>query len=219
LDWFSSIQRRKKKKNTVLNKQKRMLSNILFTIIQIIFCDWIEAHPQVEHRHQFCVCWCIILTGKQVIPICKGRYRNGCHGIHFRCCRIVFCSIWRRYSRIFGLAIDAGNKAWTAYLDLQMQCYFKGALQDFHLLAIPMRNVTLENISMFSLLKWWMSFEHCWIPLGSEFEDMQRFCGAIASIMPGTSSVESDFSLINWTKDSSSKSLTDFSVESILHCK
>lgn len=63
------------------------------------------------------------------------------------------------------------------------------------------------------------SFEQCWSPLGSEFEDLQRFCGAIASIMPGTSSVESDFSLINWTKDSSSQSLTDFSLESILHCK
>jgi len=41
------------------------------------------------------------------------------------------------------------------------------------------------------------SFEQCWSPLGNEFEDLQRFCGAIASIMPGTSSVESDFSLIN----------------------
>ena len=63
------------------------------------------------------------------------------------------------------------------------------------------------------------SFEQCWSPLGSEFEDLQRFCGAIASIMPGTSSVESDFSLINCSKDSSSQSLTDFSLESILHCK
>ena len=63
------------------------------------------------------------------------------------------------------------------------------------------------------------SFEQFWSPLGSEFEDLQRFCGAISSIMPGTSSVKSNFSLINWTKDFSSKSLTDFSLESILHCK
>jgi len=63
------------------------------------------------------------------------------------------------------------------------------------------------------------SFEQCWSPLGSEFEDLQRFCGAIESITPGTSSIESDFSLINRTKDSSSQSLTDFSLESILHCK
>ena len=63
------------------------------------------------------------------------------------------------------------------------------------------------------------TFEQCCAPLGGEFQDLQRFCGAIASIMPGTSSVESDFSLINWTKDPFSQSLTDFSLESILHCK
>jgi len=38
------------------------------------------------------------------------------------------------------------------------------------------------------------SFEQCRSPLGSEFGDLKRFCWAIASIMPGTSSVESDFS-------------------------
>ncbi|KAG7357014.1 hypothetical protein IV203_001702 [Nitzschia inconspicua] len=63
------------------------------------------------------------------------------------------------------------------------------------------------------------SFEKCWSQLGSEFEQLSMFCGAIASIMPSTSSVESDFSLINWTKDPNSQSLSDFSLESILHCK
>jgi len=63
------------------------------------------------------------------------------------------------------------------------------------------------------------SFEQFWSPLWSEIEDLQRFCGAIASNIPGTSTVESDFSLINLTKHSSSQSLTDFALESILHCK
>jgi len=45
------------------------------------------------------------------------------------------------------------------------------------------------------------------------------FVGPLQAFMPGTISVESDFSLINWTKDSSSQSLTDFSLESKLHCK
>jgi hypothetical protein len=64
------------------------------------------------------------------------------------------------------------------------------------------------------------SFEQCWSPLGNEFDDLRTFCGAIASVMPGTSTVESDFSLINWTKDPNSQSLTDLlSLESILHCK
>lgn len=63
------------------------------------------------------------------------------------------------------------------------------------------------------------SFEDCWNPLGKDYDDLRRFCGGIASVMPGTCSVEADFSLINWTKDPHSRSLTDFSLESILHCK
>jgi len=66
------------------------------------------------------------------------------------------------------------------------------------------------------------SFEQCWRILGSKFEkfeDLRRFCGAIASIMNGTSSFKSAMSLINLTKDSSSKNLTYFSLESILRCK
>jgi hypothetical protein len=62
-------------------------------------------------------------------------------------------------------------------------------------------------------------FEQSWSSLGSKFEHLQRFCGAIASVMLGTSSVESDFALINWTKDPNLQSLSDFSLESILHCK
>ena len=75
-------------------------------------------------------------------------------------CRIV-CAVNLQYLKeifknvwAFAIAIDAGNNARTAYLDLRMRCYFKGALQNFHLLAIPMRERhTLENTSMVSLLK------------------------------------------------------------------
>ncbi len=74
----------------------------------------------------------------------------------------------------------------------------------------------LHNAQGSSALK---SFESCSSPLGNDFHHLQLFCGAIASIMPGTSSVESDFSLINWTKDPNSQSLSDFSLESILNCK
>ncbi|KAI2494554.1 hypothetical protein MHU86_19969 [Fragilaria crotonensis] len=64
------------------------------------------------------------------------------------------------------------------------------------------------------------SFKECWSPLaGKEYNARKEFCGGLASVMPGTSSVEADFSLINWTRDPHSKALTDFSLESILHCK
>jgi hypothetical protein len=46
----------------------------------------------------------------------------------------IFKSVWA-----FAIAIDAGNNAGTAYLDIRMRCYFKGNVQNFHILAIPMR--------------------------------------------------------------------------------
>ena len=63
------------------------------------------------------------------------------------------------------------------------------------------------------------SFKECWSPLGKDYDALNEFCGGLASVMPGMSSVESDFSLINWTRDPHSKALTDFFLEAILHCK
>ena len=71
---------------------------------------------------------------------------------------------------------------------------------------------TLQNASTDSVVQ---SFEQWWSPL-REFEDLHSFCGAIASVMPGTNRVESDFSrlvAINWTKNPLSHSLPDFSLE------
>lgn len=62
-------------------------------------------------------------------------------------------------------------------------------------------------------------FTKSWQNVGICFEMLQEYCGGLASVMAGTASVESDFSLINWTKDSNSSSMTDFTLESILHCK
>jgi hypothetical protein len=45
------------------------------------------------------------------------------------------------------------------------------------------------------------------------------YCGGIASVMPWTSLVESDFSLINWNSNPQLKSLTGVSLESNLPCK
>jgi hypothetical protein len=45
-------------------------------------------------------------------------------------------------------------------------------------------------------------------------EQIPQYGGGIASVMPGTRSVASDFSIINWTKSPHSKFLTDFSFRS-----
>jgi hypothetical protein len=63
------------------------------------------------------------------------------------------------------------------------------------------------------------SFQNCGSPLGSKFNELRQYAGGIATVMAGTSCVESDFSLINWSKDPNSRRLTDFSREAILHCK
>jgi hypothetical protein len=43
------------------------------------------------------------------------------------------------------------------------------------------------------------SFKECWNPLGKDYDLLKEFCGDLVSVMTGTSSVESDFLLINWT--------------------
>ncbi len=63
------------------------------------------------------------------------------------------------------------------------------------------------------------SMKECWSPLDKSYDLLCTFCGGIATVMPGTSSVEADFSSINWIRDPNLSRMTDFSLESILHCK
>jgi len=60
-------------------------------------------------------------------------------------CRIV-CAVNLQYLKelfkklwAFSIGLDAGNNAGSSYLDIRMRCFFKGNLQNLHLLAIPMR--------------------------------------------------------------------------------
>ena len=48
---------------------------------------------------------------------------------------------------------------------------------------------------------------------------LKRLCGGFASVFPGTSTVESDFSVIGWEKNEYQAALTDFSLEGNLQCK
>jgi hypothetical protein len=63
------------------------------------------------------------------------------------------------------------------------------------------------------------SFSDGWKILVNRYPLLCSFIGALASVFPGTSTVESDFSLIGWEKDEYRTSLTNFSLEGILHCK
>jgi hypothetical protein len=55
--------------------------------------------------------------------------------------------------------------------------------------------------------------------LGRRFANLFEFCGGIATLCPGTSTVESDFSVLRWEKDAFRKSLSDFGLEGVLQAK
>ncbi len=65
------------------------------------------------------------------------------------------------------------------------------------------------------------SFDEAWAvcDVSTRFPNLCNFCGGLASIFPNTATVESDFSVLGWEKDEYRTSLTDFSLEGIIHSK
>ena len=63
------------------------------------------------------------------------------------------------------------------------------------------------------------TFADGWKVLSGQFLLVERFCGGLATVFPGTSQVESDFSLVKGAKDVFKQSMTDLSLEGILHAK
>jgi len=70
-------------KNTVLNKPKNALKHFVHNQADSIFVLELKHALKLNMVPNF-VSVGVSLTGKQVIPICKGRDRNGSHEIHFR---------------------------------------------------------------------------------------------------------------------------------------
>jgi hypothetical protein len=62
------------------------------------------------------------------------------------------------------------------------------------------------------------TFDEGWNLLGKKLISLRNFTGGLATVFPSTAPVESDFSLIKWEKNEFRSSLTDFSLEGILHC-
>jgi hypothetical protein len=58
-----------------------------------------------------------------------------------------------------------------------------------------------------------------WIGLQNTYPLLERFVGGLATIFPGTSNVESDFSVVKYEKNKNRRSVTDASLEGILHAK
>ena len=64
-----------------------------------------------------------------------------------------------------------------------------------------------------------ISFDEAWSLIRNKYPLLCMFFGGLASVFPGTSTVESDFSIIGFEKDDYRAALTNFSLEGILQCK
>ena len=62
-------------------------------------------------------------------------------------------------------------------------------------------------------------FLAAWNKIPGRFLYLRSFCGGLGTVFPGTSTVESDFSIVKWEKDDCRVSLSDFSLEGILQAK
>jgi hypothetical protein len=63
------------------------------------------------------------------------------------------------------------------------------------------------------------AYRDAWIGLHNTYPLLEKFVGGLATIFPGTSTVESDFSVVKYEKNKNRMSLTDASLEGILHAK
>jgi hypothetical protein len=64
-----------------------------------------------------------------------------------------------------------------------------------------------------------IGFEEAWQPLGIRFAKLRQFCGGLATVFPGTATVESDFSVLKWEYDEFRSTLSELSLEGIMQCK
>jgi len=63
------------------------------------------------------------------------------------------------------------------------------------------------------------AYRDAWIRLHNTYPLLEKFVGGLATIFPGTSTVENDFSVVKYEKNKNRMSLTDASLEGILHAK
>jgi hypothetical protein len=63
------------------------------------------------------------------------------------------------------------------------------------------------------------TFADAWAPLLERYPLLFDFFGTLATVFPGTATVESDFSILKWTKNNNSTRLSDFSLEGKLHAR
>lgn len=73
--------------------------------------------------------------------------------------------------------------------------------------------ITAESVTGFE------AFGTSWETVGVKYSLLRSFCGGLASVFPGTSVVESDFSVLNYEAHAHRRALTNLSLAGILHSK
>ena len=76
-----------------------------------------------------------------------------------------------------------------------------------------------EELSSLLTVEQRKEFSTAWKPVGLRFPTLQNFCCGIATVIPTTSCVEGDFSLMHYRKDDHCARLSEFSLEGCLHAK
>jgi hypothetical protein len=62
-------------------------------------------------------------------------------------------------------------------------------------------------------------FRACWEPLNGYYPHLQHFSGGSCTVFPGSSTVESDISILKFEKYDHRTSLSDISIEGIFHTR
>jgi hypothetical protein len=64
-----------------------------------------------------------------------------------------------------------------------------------------------------------IAYHDAWVSLRSQFPKLYEFSSGLATIYPGTTRGQSDFSILGWEKDAYRYALMDFSLEGVMHSK
>lgn len=92
--------------------------------------------------------------------------------------------------------------------------------QDFRSLILKYSKKQGETYDLVESTKNDDGYESAWNRgLSVLYPNLAKFCGDLLTVFPGTSTVESDFSIVNYEKDDRRTLLTDLCLEGILHCK
>jgi hypothetical protein len=72
---------------------------------------------------------------------------------------------------------------------------------------------------MLDSMKDTIGYHDAWVSLRSQFPKLREFSSGLATIYPGTTRVESEFSILRWEKDEYRSAVMNFSLEGIMHAK